>query len=142
MTFDPHAPIRRAVRGWQQATAPPVAPGTVPVPPPAFFASLPAVGRYDPSIGKLVATYPPVAYARELEALAVTCSQVVPVHLYAGSISPATRISSYGDGSLADYSPPIPRYIPENAAFLVVWDVTLSTATGNANAQIRQLSNG
>lgn len=102
-----------------------------------FFGSELAVARYDAVLGKLVARYPPVAYARLLECLAVTCDEAVSVHLYVGSIAPQARLSSYGDGSLAEYDPQRPRYIPQGAALFVVWDVASSTSTGYANAQLR-----
>lgn len=102
-----------------------------------FFGSELAVGRYDGVLGKLVARYPPVAYGRLLECLAVTCDEAVSVHLYVGSIAPQARLSSYGDGSLSEYDPQRPRYIPPGAALFVVWDVASSSSGGFANAQLR-----
>jgi hypothetical protein len=140
----PFDSVRDAVAGYaasaaSTATAGGTATGA-PVGTGATFAgSEPAVGVYDALLGKLVARYPAVGYDRSLEAIAVTCDESVPVHLYVGSITPASRLTSYGDGSLSDYAPPIPRIVPQGAPLIVVWDVTLSTSDGVANAQLRSV---
>lgn len=136
----PYGSIQHAVAGYAsvaRSRSPDAATGAA-GPAPTFTGFEPAVGVYDSVRAQLVATYPAAGYPRHLECLSVECSQAVPVHLYVGAISATSRISSYGDGSLADYSPPIPRWIPEGAPLLVVWEVTSSTATGSASAQLRQ----
>lgn len=135
----PYAHVQAAVAGYASAsgaTAPGGSPG--PPPPQVFVTSDAAVGVYDAQLGALVARYPAVGYGRLLECLAVTCGESRPVHVYIGAATPAARITSYGDGSLADYSPGTPRYIPPGAPLLVVWEVASSTSTASCNAQMRQ----
>lgn len=140
MTSSPFDAVRRAV-AHQAATAgspSSTSPGSPAVASTGTFqGALPAIGVWNPKISALVATWPSVAYDRLIEAVVVECSEICPVSIYYGSISPATRITSYGDGSLSDYSPPIPRFLPQGAALFVVWSTSSSTKTGNANAQLR-----
>jgi len=130
---DPFAGPRAAVASYT-ATSSPRGPELT------FAGSVPAVGVYDIARAVLVATFAPVAYDRQLEALAVTCDEAVAVHLYVGAIAPAGRISSYGDGGLADFSPPTPRIVPAGSALFVVWEVTSAGSAGGANAQLRQVA--
>lgn len=132
---DPFGPVRDAVAGYAATSSPrPAGPA------PTFLGSLPAVGVYNVSAGLLVATFGAVPYTRQLEALAVTCDEVAAVHLYVGAVAPAGRISSFPDGSMADFSPPIPRIVPAGSALFVVWEVTSSASAGAANAQLRQVT--
>lgn len=120
----PFSAIRRAVGGERPAAA--------------FVVNLPAVARYEPAAGGLVARFPAVAYPRWLDRMATTCSRRAPVAIYAGAITPAARITVHGDGSQADYTPANPPYIAGGVPLLVVWTTTDTDATASANAQLRQ----
>lgn len=135
----PFDAVRRAV-ARQAATAgaitPPGAP-TAAAGAETFQGTLPAIGRWDPLTSRLVAMFPSVGYDRLLESVVTECSEICPVAIYYGQISLATRYTAYGDGSLSDYSPPIPKFLPQGAALFVVWSTSSSTKTGSANAQLR-----
>jgi len=135
MTTSAFDPVRAAVAGYAGHPAPA---GSAPAgpPPEAFEPFATAVARVDPVLGQLVARFGAVGYARYLEYLTVECSSAVAVHVYAGAIAPTSRISSYGDGSLADYAPPTGRYVPGGAPVFVVWEA--ATGTAAATAQFRQ----
>lgn len=105
---------------------------------PAFQPNQPAVAVYNAALGGMIATFPATAYPRYLDTLTTVCSVVCPVHVHAGPPTPASRLTSHGDGSLADYSPPSGRYIPGGVQVTVVWAPTPANATASCNAQFRQ----
>ena len=134
---DPYAGARAAVASWTPPSASPavMADGTAPG---VFAANEAAVGIYDATRGALVATYPGVGYSRWLEWISTKCTYVGQIDVYYGAIEEPGRITSYGDGSLAEYDPNRPRYIPQGAPVFVVWTVPNGSHTASCKAGFRQ----
>lgn len=130
---DPYAGPRGAVAAWSgtsrasPSSAAPGGPGGVGI----FAANQSAVGVYTATLGALVATYPATGYARWLDWVSVVCSHIGRVEIYYGAVEAPGRITSYGDGSLSEFDPNRPRYIPSGAPVMVVW--TVPDATHNAS---------
>lgn len=134
---DPYAGVRAAVAAWSPSTS---SPGVNADGSPAgvFAANEAGVGLYDATRGGLVATYPAVGYARWLDWVSVECTYAGRVDLYYGAVDTSGRISSYGDGSLAEFDPNRPRYIPQGAPVFVVWIVPNGTHKASCKAGFRE----
>lgn len=120
MAFDPFTNQRRQLRRFLAA------------PPASSFHTLSAVGVYRPALGGIMAVYnAPWSTPYYLVRLASKCMTstgkrlVSPITLYAGTIpSDHAQITTWPDGSKADYSPPRPPEIPGGVALLVVWETS------------------
>lgn len=136
---DPYSGPTAAVTAWGATVAPQGTTAGVDGPEGAAAgaAAEDGVGRYDPLRGALVATFSAAGYARYLDWLSVNCSYAGRIDVYAGSIDELGRITSYGDGSLSEFDPNSPRYIPQGAALFVVWTVPDATHTASAKAGMR-----
>lgn len=137
---DPYAGPLAAVTSWGVTTGP-TAPETAASGQPGGTGGAAAedgVGVYDPNRGALVATFPATGYARWLDWLSVKCSYSGLVEVFAGSIDDLGRITSYGDGSVAEFDPNHPRYIPQGAPLFVVWYVPPAGHTATCKAGFRQ----
>lgn len=104
------------------------------------FSTEPNVAAYDATRGALIATYAATGYARWLDWISVTCSYSGPVQIFAGSLDDLGRLTSYGDGSLAEFDPNHERYIPQGAPVYVVWTVPDSTHTASCVAGFREVT--
>jgi hypothetical protein len=102
-----------------------------------FTPRVPAVAVWDGA--RHVARYPGAPYARVMLRLASRCSRAVPIHVYVGGMDDNCRETSHGDGSLADFDPNTPPYIPENSAVYIVWDTWVAGDSASCTATFSQV---
>lgn len=135
---DAYEATRAAVGAW--ATSGTRSSGTRPTGDAVYLASDPGVGVYMATLGALVATYPAVGYARWLDYVTTKCTTIGVVEIYVGAIDELGRLSSYGDGSLSEFDPNRPRYIPGGAPVFIVWYVPDSSHSASAKAGLREVT--